>query len=91
MEEARAVLARLERIEALEREGAGVKPLLAELRELVREATDWAERERDPRARAAAAALAEAERGDANPMLPLHRSHEQAVPSASAAAAAPIG
>jgi hypothetical protein len=91
MEEARAVLARLERIEALEREGAGVKPLLAELRELVREATDWAERERDPRARAAAAALAEAERGDANPMLPLHRSHEQAVPSASAVAAAPIG
>jgi hypothetical protein len=91
MEEARAVLARLERIEALEREGAGMKPLLAELRELVREATDWAERERDPRAREAAAALAEAERCDANPMLPLHRSHEQAVPSASAAAAAPIG
>ena len=50
MEEARAVLARLERIEALEREGAGVPSLLAELRELVREATEWAERERDPRA-----------------------------------------
>ena len=61
MEEARAVLARLERIEALEREGAGVPSLLAELRELVREATAWAERERDPRAREAAAALA---RGD---------------------------
>jgi hypothetical protein len=91
MEEARAVLARLERIEALERDCAGLKPLLAELRELVREATDWAERERDPRAREAAAALAEAERVDANPILPLHRSHEQAVPSASAAAAAPIG
>jgi len=60
MEEARAVLARLERIEALEREGAGVAPLLAELRELVREATEWAERERDPRARAAAVALAAA-------------------------------
>jgi hypothetical protein len=60
MEEARAVLARLERIEALEREGAGVPSLLAELRELVREATEWAERERDPKARAAAAALAEA-------------------------------
>jgi hypothetical protein len=57
MEEARAVLARLERIEALEREGAGVKPLLAELRELVREATEWAERERDPKACEAAAAL----------------------------------
>jgi len=53
------VLARLERIEALEREGAGVPSLLAELRELVREATEWAERERDPRARATAAALVE--------------------------------
>jgi len=60
MEEARAVLARLERIEALEREGAGTAPLLAELRELVREATEWAERESDLRARAAAAALAAA-------------------------------
>jgi hypothetical protein len=58
MDEARAVLARLERIEALEREGAGVAPLLAELRELAREAGVWAERERDPRASAAAAALA---------------------------------
>jgi hypothetical protein len=58
MEEARAVLARLERIEALEREGAGVPSLLAELRELVREAGEWAERERDPRAMVAAAALA---------------------------------
>ncbi|HZT94061.1 MAG TPA: hypothetical protein VE985_06255 [Gaiellaceae bacterium] len=63
MEEARAVLARLERIEALEREGAGVSSLLAELRELVREAGEWAERERDPRALEAAAALAAA--GDA--------------------------
>jgi hypothetical protein len=60
MEEARAVLARLDRIEALEREGAGVTLLLAELRELVSEATVWAERERDPRAREAAAALAAA-------------------------------
>ena len=31
--------------------------LLAELRELMREATEWAERERDPRAQAAAAAM----------------------------------
>ena len=54
------MLARLKRIEALEREGAGVSPLLAELRELVREATEWADRERDPRAQAAAAALVEA-------------------------------
>jgi hypothetical protein len=58
MEEARAVLARLERIEALEREGAAVPSLLVELRELVREAGEWADRERDPRAREAAAALA---------------------------------
>ena len=62
MDEARAVLARLERIEALERDGAGVPSLLAELWELVREASEWAERERDPRARAAAVALAEARR-----------------------------
>jgi hypothetical protein len=60
MEEARAVLARLERIEALEREGAGVPSLLAELRELMREATVWAEREGDSRALEAAAALASA-------------------------------
>lgn len=60
MEEARAVLARLERIEELEREGAAVPSLLAELRELIREATVWAERERDPRALEAAAALTEA-------------------------------
>jgi len=52
------VLARLERIEALEREGASVPSLLAELRELVREATDWADRERDPHAREAVAELA---------------------------------
>ncbi|MGH3008718.1 MAG: hypothetical protein ACRDLM_04845 [Gaiellaceae bacterium] len=63
MDEARAVLARLERIEALERENADTPSLLAELRELVREATEWAEVERDPRARAAAEALALAERG----------------------------
>jgi hypothetical protein len=58
--EARAVLRRLERIEALEREGVDARMLLPELRELVREAAAWAERERDARARAAAAALAEA-------------------------------
>ncbi|MFZ0342723.1 MAG: hypothetical protein WAL31_10355 [Gaiellaceae bacterium] len=61
MDEARAVLARLERIEALEREGAGAPSLVAELRELVREAAEWAERERDPRALRAAAALAAAD------------------------------
>lgn len=97
MEEARAVLARLERIETLEREGAGVPSLLAELRELVREAGEWAERERDPRAREAAVALAEAERAAETDRRPgrLHRSHDTLLPSASApasaSAAAPIG
>jgi hypothetical protein len=87
MEEARAVLARLKRIEALEREGAAVPSLLAELRELVHEATVWAERERDPRALEAAAALADAGHpvGE-DPERALHRSHEQRVPSPSAAA-----
>jgi hypothetical protein len=92
MDEARAVLARLERIEALERDGAGVTPLLTELRELVREATEWAERERDPRAREAAVALAEAERAAEPDRRPgrLHHSHETLLPSASAAVRAPI-
>jgi hypothetical protein len=58
MLEARAVLRRLERIEALENEGADARLLLPELQELVGEATAWARRERDPRALEAAAALA---------------------------------
>jgi hypothetical protein len=57
MDEARAVLARLERIEALDRQGAAAPALLAELRELIREAVDWADAEDDPDARAAAEAL----------------------------------
>ena len=52
------MLARLERIERLERAGAPAHELLAELAALAREAAAWAEREGDPRARAAAAALA---------------------------------
>jgi len=59
MDEARAVLARLERIEALDQAQAGPSVLLAELRELVREVEIWAKRERDPRAEAAARLLAE--------------------------------
>jgi hypothetical protein len=52
MDEARAVLARLDRIEALEREGAPPGALLEELRGLVQEAEAWArvdggERERE--------------------------------------------
>jgi len=68
MEETHALLARLERIEALDREGAPPELLLPELRELVREAEAWARRERDPAAEAAAAACAtacEAVLGDA--------------------------
>jgi hypothetical protein len=58
MEEARAVLARLERIEVLERTGADRAVLLDELRELVHEAETWARREGDPDALAAAQRLA---------------------------------
>jgi len=57
MEEARAVLARLERIESLERACADPGVLLGELRALVREAEAWAKRERDPRAENAARSL----------------------------------
>jgi hypothetical protein len=46
MEEARAVIARLDRIEALDRERADKHLVLAELRELVREVEVWAVRER---------------------------------------------
>jgi len=41
MEEARAVLVRLDRIERLDRAGAAPDVLLPELRELVREAEEW--------------------------------------------------
>jgi hypothetical protein len=55
MDEARAVMHRLERIEALEREGAGPKQLLAEVRELLREGEAWLEVEGDGTERAAEA------------------------------------
>jgi len=58
MNEARAVIERLDRIEALEREGAPPQALLAELQALVREAEAWARLEGDDRAEAAVAALA---------------------------------
>jgi hypothetical protein len=51
MDEARAVLARLDRIEALEREDAPPGVLLEELRGLVHEAEAWARREGGDRAR----------------------------------------
>lgn len=47
MDEARAVMHRLERIEALEREGAKPQLLLAEVRELLREGEAWVRAERD--------------------------------------------
>lgn len=46
MDEARAVLDRLRRIDALERERAHPQLVLAELRELVREAEAWVTVER---------------------------------------------
>jgi hypothetical protein len=54
MDEAEAVLARIERIRELERVDAPTAELLEELRWLVIEAEDWARAEGDPRARAAA-------------------------------------
>jgi hypothetical protein len=60
VDEARAVLARLERIEALEERGAPAAAVLAELRELVREAEVWARREGDEHAAAVAGRLEEA-------------------------------
>jgi len=49
MDEARAVLARLDRIEALEREGAPPGVLLEELRGLVQEAEAWVRLDGDER------------------------------------------
>ena len=46
MDEARAVIERLARIEALEREGASSRAVLAEVRELLREGEAWLENER---------------------------------------------
>jgi hypothetical protein len=48
MEEARAVMERLDRIEHLDREGAHPGAVLAELRELVREAEVWVRVEGEP-------------------------------------------
>jgi hypothetical protein len=47
MDEARAVLHRLERIEALEREGAPARSVLAEVHALLEEAEAWVCSERD--------------------------------------------
>jgi hypothetical protein len=45
MEESRAVLDRLQRIEALDRAGAGPSELLHELRALLGEAEEWSKTE----------------------------------------------
>jgi hypothetical protein len=65
MEETQALLDRLGRIEALDREGAQPSALLPELRALVLEAETWARSEGDPDAEAAAASCAAALRRDA--------------------------
>ena len=64
MDEARAVIERLDRIDALERDGATAPALLAELRELVREAEAWARLEQDVRAVRAAERVGEAMAND---------------------------
>jgi hypothetical protein len=53
MDEARAVIERLDRIESLERDGAPPTALLEELRGLVRDAEAWVRLEGDARAAAA--------------------------------------
>jgi hypothetical protein len=55
MDEARAVLRRLSRIEALEREGAPARSLLAEVHALLGEAEAWVAAERGGAERARAA------------------------------------
>lgn len=60
MDEARAVMRRLDRIEALDRERAHPAALLAELRALVHEAEAWARVEGDERGAEAVDAVKEA-------------------------------
>lgn len=68
MEEADRVLARLERIEALDRRRIDPGVVLGELRALVGEAEAWARAEGDARARGAARAAAEKLRAGAEGM-----------------------
>jgi hypothetical protein len=64
VDEASAVMRRLDRIERLDREGAHPTTLLAELRELVREAEDWVRVEGDERAEQAVERCKEAMTAD---------------------------
>jgi len=68
MDEADRVLARLERIEALDRGRVDPGVVLGELRALVGEAEAWAKVEGDARATGAARAAAEKLRGEAEGM-----------------------
>jgi hypothetical protein len=70
VEEARAVIRRLERIEALEREGAPPEALLAEIRELLYEGEAWIAAE-GPSAEAAAEAVARCRAAHDAEMAPL--------------------
>jgi hypothetical protein len=63
VDEAARVLRRLERIESLDREQAGVPRLLDELRALVGEAEAWARLEGDERAQSAVSRLREGAAG----------------------------
>jgi hypothetical protein len=63
MDEADRVLARLERIDALDRGRVDPGVVLGELRALVGEAENWARVEGDARARGAASAAAKKLRG----------------------------
>ena len=63
MDEARQVLERLERIDALRREGAPVADLLAEVRSLLAEGERWIAAERPGSAERARTALADCRAG----------------------------
>jgi hypothetical protein len=63
MDEATKVLARLERIEGLDRSRVPASHVLDELRELVREAEAWARLEGDERAHSAVGKLREEAEG----------------------------
>jgi hypothetical protein len=71
MDEARAVLRRLRRIEALEREGAPARSLLAEVHSLLEEAEAWvlAERVDGGGIEAAEAALERCQKALAEPAV----------------------
>jgi hypothetical protein len=64
MEESKAVLERLERIEALDRDGAAASDLLVELRALLGEAEEWSKTEGGDAGESAVEGLRSALEGD---------------------------